>query len=195
MRKGFTLIELLIVIGILAVLATITVLVLNPAEILAQARDSQRLADLKAVSSAISLHLATGNAPDVNFGGTGTIARCTVSAGVSPFTATGNGCGSGSAVSSTVITGAGWVTVNFADVSGGSPAISRLPLDPLSNSNYFYAYAATDNGSPANVFELDARLESSKYKAQMTTDGGNKNTCSTYTEDTCYYELGTSLTQ
>lgn len=39
-RKGFTLIELLIVIGILAVLATAVIMVLNPAELLKQARDS-----------------------------------------------------------------------------------------------------------------------------------------------------------
>jgi prepilin-type N-terminal cleavage/methylation domain-containing protein len=41
--KGFTLIELLIVIAILAILATAVVLVLNPAQILAQARDAQRI--------------------------------------------------------------------------------------------------------------------------------------------------------
>ena len=35
MKKGFTLIELVIVIGILAILATVVVLVLNPAQLLA----------------------------------------------------------------------------------------------------------------------------------------------------------------
>ncbi|MGC9603563.1 MAG: type II secretion system protein, partial [Minisyncoccia bacterium] len=40
---GFTLIELLVVIGILGTLATAVVLVLNPAQLLAQARDSTRL--------------------------------------------------------------------------------------------------------------------------------------------------------
>ncbi|MDD4931154.1 MAG: prepilin-type N-terminal cleavage/methylation domain-containing protein, partial [Candidatus Colwellbacteria bacterium] len=44
--KSFTLVELLIVIAILAVLAAAVVVVLNPAELLAQARDSQRSTDL-----------------------------------------------------------------------------------------------------------------------------------------------------
>ncbi|MGC9603258.1 MAG: prepilin-type N-terminal cleavage/methylation domain-containing protein, partial [Minisyncoccia bacterium] len=39
-EASFTLIELLVVIGILGVLATAVVLVLNPAQLLAQARDS-----------------------------------------------------------------------------------------------------------------------------------------------------------
>ena len=45
-RQGFTLIELLIVIGILAVLATATTLILNPAEFLAQGRDARRITDI-----------------------------------------------------------------------------------------------------------------------------------------------------
>ena len=59
MKKGFTLIELLIVIAILAILATTVVLVLNPAQILAQARDAQRISDLSSIKSAIALYLAT----------------------------------------------------------------------------------------------------------------------------------------
>ena len=45
-KKGFTLIELLIVIAIIAILAVVVVLVLNPAELLRQSRDSQRLSDI-----------------------------------------------------------------------------------------------------------------------------------------------------
>ena len=44
--KGFTLLELLIVIGILGVLSVALVFVLNPAESLKKARDSQRMSDL-----------------------------------------------------------------------------------------------------------------------------------------------------
>src|SRR3989344_1305406 len=67
-KKGFTLIELLIVIGILAVLATITVLVLNPAQLFAQARDSQRLSDLSSVKGAIALYLTTVDTPSLEAG-------------------------------------------------------------------------------------------------------------------------------
>ena len=41
MKRGFTLIELLVVIAILAVLATATILVLNPAELLKEGRSVQ----------------------------------------------------------------------------------------------------------------------------------------------------------
>src|SRR3989344_7995871 len=55
---GFTLIELLIVIAILVVLSVAVVVILNPAELLRQARDSTRISDLASVNSAIALYLA-----------------------------------------------------------------------------------------------------------------------------------------
>ncbi|HEY4525527.1 MAG TPA: prepilin-type N-terminal cleavage/methylation domain-containing protein, partial [Candidatus Paceibacterota bacterium] len=45
-RKSFTLIELLIVIAIVAILSTVVIITLNPAELLRQSRDSVRLSDL-----------------------------------------------------------------------------------------------------------------------------------------------------
>ena len=53
--SSFTLVELLIVIAILAVLAAAVVIVLNPAELLAQARDSQRLSDISTLKNAVDL--------------------------------------------------------------------------------------------------------------------------------------------
>ena len=52
---SFTLVELLIVIAILAVLAAAVVIVLNPAELLAQARDSQRITDMKTLKDSIDI--------------------------------------------------------------------------------------------------------------------------------------------
>jgi prepilin-type N-terminal cleavage/methylation domain-containing protein len=59
-KAGFTLIELLIVIGILAILATVVVLVLNPTEMFKQARDSQRLSETDALNQAILLYQTNG---------------------------------------------------------------------------------------------------------------------------------------
>src|SRR5271163_765603 len=57
-RKGFTLIELLVVIAIIAILAVVVILTLNPAELLRQARDSNRESDFATLKSAIGLYSA-----------------------------------------------------------------------------------------------------------------------------------------
>ena len=189
MKKGFTLIELLIVIAIVAILAAAVVVVLNPAQLLAQARDGQRIADMDSVRNSVGLLLATAtttNSTSVfiasttcmrnNDGGgatTGTIAFTT-----STVCAVNSGTG---------VDGTGWVTVNFNYTSGGSP-LAALPTDPTNDSTYFYAWT---NNIDNLTFELNARLESQKHRGKMTTDGGDKNTCTTtFTEVNCYYEVG-----
>ena len=62
-NKGFTLVELMIVIAILAILAAIVIFALNPAELFKRARDSQRMSDLRVLSSAISYYLADSSTP------------------------------------------------------------------------------------------------------------------------------------
>ncbi len=177
MKKGFTLIELVIVIGILAILAAVVVLVLNPAQLLAQARDSQRLSDLGSVKSAIALYLATASSPTVGAGPTCT-ATCSSD---NPFS------GTETVTTSTVVSGTGWVPIALTGTTGGS-ALATLPLDPSNSGAYYYAYAGN---ASAKTFELDCRLESDRYRTMMSSDGGDKNTCSTYTEATCFYESGT----
>lgn len=178
MSKGFTLLELIIVIGIIAVLAAISVLVLNPAQLFAQARDSQRTSDLASVNSAIALYLSTAATPTL-----GEQARSTVNAA----------CGLGATGTCTVnsvytIGGSGWVGVVLSDTQGGSP-LGVLPRDPSDTANYQYAYQGDNTNK---TFELNARLESVKFRDKMTTDGGNKNDCpTTFIETDCYYEIGT----
>lgn len=55
---GFTLIELLIVIGIVAILATVVIVAVNPARQFAQARNSQRVSNVNAILNAISQNIA-----------------------------------------------------------------------------------------------------------------------------------------
>jgi prepilin-type N-terminal cleavage/methylation domain-containing protein len=52
-NKGFTLVELLVVIGILSVLTAVVLVAVNPGRQFAQARDTQRRADVNTISSAI----------------------------------------------------------------------------------------------------------------------------------------------
>jgi len=177
-KKGFTLIELLIVIGIIGILAAAVIVVLNPAELLAQARDGTRLSDMDSVSSAINLYIATAEPIDLNEGATGTIATVNTT-GLTlqadcPFTAT---C---VVSTSTLTNGTGWVRVNLDSASGGSP-IPVLPTDPAGNTSdtYFYAFASNDVSS---TFEVNAVLESTRHVGKMGTDGG---------DSSAHYEKGT----
>jgi prepilin-type N-terminal cleavage/methylation domain-containing protein len=174
-KKGFTLVELLVVIGILAILTAAVVVVLNPAELLRQSRDAQRLSDFDAIRSAISLYLSTALVPiftatECNYMYTGCFDMTIAS----------------SSNTSTAIDGTGWVAVNFNDLATssvglGSP-LSALPTDPVNNASYHYAasFDATNK-----YYELNSVLESSKYSGKMSTDGGSSPTV---------YEVGNKLT-
>ncbi len=58
LNSGFTLIEILIVIGIIAILAAIVIVAINPARQFAQARNSQRTSNINAILNAIGQNIA-----------------------------------------------------------------------------------------------------------------------------------------
>ena len=194
MKKGFTLIELLIVIGILAILATTVVLVLNPAQLLAETRDTQRFNDLDSLRTAIALYLTAVPSPTLQAVGvcrrvTGTVNFWASIAGVtSPFVAFASPelAIAQHANTSRVVSGSGWVPVDFGAAALGGAPFANLPIDPSNSTTNFYAYSC-DNGT-AKTFELNANLESSKYttgttnKEVNTFDGGNNDN---------FYEIGT----
>jgi len=185
--RGFTLIELLVVIGIIVVLSVVVVLTLNPAELLKQARDSGRLSDISTIKTAIMFYVVDSSNPSL----ASSYTSCYLSTPSGAGTTTAK-CGdftngsitvNASTTSSTYrkIDSTGWVPVNLSSIIAGTP-LSSLPIDPTNDMNYYYAYAATSSGM---VFEIDARLESSKYKnTVVVTDGGN---------NTSTYEAGTTL--
>lgn len=168
--KGFTLIELLMVIGIVAVLATITVLLINPAEVTRQSRDSSRLADMATLNNAIGLYLTSVTSPSLGVAGrcyvssASTTAQCGGLFGAA-FTTTG-------ATTSVAVDSTGWLPINFRSMSSGAP-FGTLPIDPVNNGTNYYAFAAS-----STRFEINANMESVKYRSGgakdvESTDGGN----------------------
>jgi prepilin-type N-terminal cleavage/methylation domain-containing protein len=202
-RKGFTLIELLVVIAIIAVLAVVVVLTLNPAELLRQARDSNRLSDFATMKSALALYGTDVQTTTLLYaGGGGTYrlypsdmaatspASTTLAVYISTSTTGSWGFLGGETAPLTsdhtgrAIDGTGWIPVNFNAISSGAP-ISSLPVDPTNSGQQTYVFAASSTG----IYKLATQMESAKYKNGgtadvQTGDGGN----------TIYaYEQGTGL--
>ncbi len=162
---GFTLIELLVVIAILGVLAVAVVLVLNPAALLQQARDSTRLSDLASLNTALSIFQADqydqnlGTASTTYISVPDTSPTC-ADLGL-PSLPSGWSYHCVPATSSTLVNGQGWIPVNFNLISSGSP-LSRLPVDPINTTSTGLYYTYTPGGS----YELTALPESQKYRSQ-----------------------------
>jgi type II secretory pathway pseudopilin PulG len=174
-KDSFTLVELLVVIGILAILTAAVVIILNPAELLKQSRDSKRMTDLAAVNNAIKL-LLTQN-PDVSLGSASTVyvslsdSSSTCGSYSLPSLPSGWKYSCATAANLTKTDGAGWIPVNFAS---GASQLPSLPTDPQNNPSQklYYAYAAS-NGR----WELANALESGKYRMgggadKTANDGG-----------------------
>lgn len=185
-RNSFTLIELIITISIIGILAAAVVIIINPAQLLEQGRDSKRISDLNSLSQAISAYIyqgpgltGLGSANTVYVSLPDTTSTCanlnlpTLPLGWSYHCVTQENLFN--------VDGSGWMPINLNQMAGGSP-ISVLPVDPTnspSNGEY-YTYAV----SASSTYELTAHVESNKYQSTAASDGG---------PDPTTYELGSGL--
>jgi prepilin-type N-terminal cleavage/methylation domain-containing protein len=168
--SGFTLIELLVVIAIIAILAVVVVLTLNPAQLLAQSRDANRVSDMATLTSALNLYttdqagastFSLGNTSDTypSIYDPAASSTCGSIGLLSLNTSTGQSwyCSTSSTFRQT--NSNGWIPVNFGNISAGTP-IGNLTVDPVNQTSTGLFYAYNTNGSQ---FEVTANLESAKY--------------------------------
>lgn len=188
-NKSFTLIELLVVLALVAILSVVVILTLNPAELIKQARDSNRLSDLATINTALNLFSA-----DVTSGfmGTSTVVYISIPSTTStcsnlglPTLPTGYTYNCVTATSTRNTDGTGWIPVNFQRISSNSP-ISQLPIDPINTTStrLYYSYI------PGGSWELNATIEATKNKLGGSNDLTSKDGGSAIST----YEVGNNLT-
>jgi prepilin-type N-terminal cleavage/methylation domain-containing protein len=145
---GFTLVELLVVVAIIAVLAGVVIVAINPAALLQKSRDATRLQDIENIHKALSLALADG---EIQLTATGSCSSCTSLAGTQ------------------AVDGAGWVKFTVpTGKTGLAKYLPTLPTDPMNSGSNVYTFGSTTAG-----YELNTVLESPDNSAKMSTDGGN----------------------
>ena len=143
--KGVTLVELVLVATIAILLSVFILGHFNPTFQNAKARDNKRLTDAEHFDRAINEYMLNNGAYP---GATGSLRTSTI-------LPAGN---SGPLENPQQ----GWID---ADLSAN---ITKLPLDPLNNSSYFYSYIHSDNS-----YEINIRLE--VLTEYSTDDGGDDN--------------------
>ena len=167
-KRGFTLVELLVALGIISILSVTVLVTVNPAELLKQSRDTNRISDLSSIQTAMQLYVNDVTPTQL---GTSSIAFLSIPDATATTTA-GTNCsalgfqGGGfhcvSATSSHLVNGTGWMPINLTKVGSGAP-LTSLPTDPINTSSSGLFYTYTNDGTK---WEACAMPESNKSKAK-----------------------------
>jgi prepilin-type N-terminal cleavage/methylation domain-containing protein len=157
-KRGFTLVELLVTVALISIVATVTTLVLNPAELLRQARDSDRLNDLTTLHKAVAQYKVA--LPNNSIGALSTVyisfpdanADCSSYTNL-PRIPSGWFYACKPEATYRSINGTdGWLPIDFTDISapGGVP-FSALPVDRTNQfeNGLYYTFTLAD-GDPEN---------------------------------------------
>ena len=168
--QGFSLVELSLTIAIVAGLAAVAIVIMNPAELSAQMRDGQRLAAMGDLREVVGVLVAENPNLPTGFGATNlayislpdTHSDCRNITNL-PVRTDGRIYHCVTAANLRNIDGTGWMPVDFTAIRRGSP-ISVLPVDPTNNFSFFYEYLPADH----HRYTFSARVESIRHRAQGT---------------------------
>jgi len=180
-NKGMTFIEVLVALGVISILFTSFFYIWNSIDIFRKSRDAKRINDLQLLDTALKTILSTENS--INLGQENIIytslpdssSTCGNYNLVSVFSPYSYRCQvSGNYLN---VDGSGWLPVNLN--LGKILTVSVLPVDPLNNKDYFYAYQVKQGR-----YKFTARFESPENISKMISDGGFELTL---------YEVGSDL--
>jgi len=180
-NKGMTLLEIVIVFGIISILFASFFYIWNTLDIFRKSRDSKRINDLQLLDTALKTLLSTER--NINLGEENIIytslpdssLTCTsykFDPLLSPYSYRCQ-----TLQNYLKVDGSGWLPVNLT--LGKILTISVLPIDPLNNKDYFYAYQVRQGR-----YKLTARFENQTNISKMANDGGFEPTL---------YEVGSDL--
>jgi prepilin-type N-terminal cleavage/methylation domain-containing protein len=188
--QSFTLIELLVVIAILALLMSMVVITLNPAEMLRKSRDTKRISELKELNNALGVFQANKSSTSLGTASTTYVSIPAINSNCSdislPTLPTGYSYACSTTTNYKKTDGTGWIPINFNSLDTGSP-IATLATDPTNatTTGLFYTYTPS-----STAYELNTTFESNVYRLsgdsdKASTDGGDSYSI---------YEIGTDLT-
>jgi prepilin-type N-terminal cleavage/methylation domain-containing protein len=180
-NKGMTFVEILVVMGIISILFASFFYIWNTMDIFRKSRDSKRINDLQLLDTALKTLLSTER--NINLGEENVI--------YTSLPDSSSTCGSydllplfspysyrcQTSQNYLKVDGNGWLPINFT--LGKILTISVLPIDPLNNKDYFYAYQVR-----YGRYKLTARFENKTNISKMANDGGFEPTL---------YEVGSDL--
>ena len=177
--------------AILAILASILLVVVKPQQIFAKARDTQRKSDLRNLAQAVEVYMSettsganlTANYAAANggcLGGANSTVYYSTAAGAATVPA---GFLATNLSNTNATDGTGWLPINFKGVAALN--LNALPLDPSNTATdakpgAYYTFGCRSSNT---TYELDARLE--VLTADSANDGGN---------NPQVYEVGTDKT-
>jgi prepilin-type N-terminal cleavage/methylation domain-containing protein len=185
-QRSFTLVEILVVLALIAILATILIVIIKPNEIFKKSRDTKRINDLQNIDKAFNIIYSIDSTfNELNYFSSNIVylslkdSSSTCGSWLSQLPPLSSGWQYRCSATPTDANGQGWLPLNFSQYPVLN--LSQLPVDPKNEPPYYYTFVV--GGS----YELTATLESDtniSINGIAGKDGGTSLTA---------YEVGSNL--